>query len=455
MVLMHASMYILRLFSPTKPSPHGRVKSVQRMPAGCSLLLTTRSALLFTLARNNFAKHYDPIPVHKGDPRQALAILEGVAHERLLRLEAALRHLVRLERVRVFHFFAACLLAHLPLQLADPARGTAAAHEADRRVADLDLVRDVEHLDLRVELPGLAQCRVLLVDHHITGSGHIIFVQTLDVQTYVVAWIRKVNTLVVHLHGEDLTRARVGCRVRGQEDHLLSRLDHALLHATCEHIADTLDLVDPRDRHAHGRTDRPLGHTAELVQHIVNGIYVDRLFAVLNVLTLPPPHVVRLLQQVVTHPTRDGQHWCVLLDEILLPTDFHKHALHLIGNLVITPLLVGRGVAIHLVHTDADLLDTQQVDESGVLAGLALDLTGLVVALRNGRGEIAISGDHDERNIRLRGPSDHVLDEITMAWGINDRIVPLLSVELLGGARDGHATLAFLLLSVHVECKSK
>merc|ERR1719263_2545185 len=38
-----------------------------------------------------------------------------------------------------------------------------------------------------------------------------------------------------------------------------------------------------------------------------------------------------------------------------------------------------------------------------------------------------------------------------MAWGINDGVVPLLGVELLGGAGNGHTTLALLLLTIHVE----
>ena len=37
------------------------------------------------------------------------------------------------------------------------------------------------------------------------------------------------------------------------------------------------------------------------------------------VLALPPGHVVGLLQEVVPHPTGDGHHRGVLLDEVLLP----------------------------------------------------------------------------------------------------------------------------------------
>mmetsp|Transcript_124170 Transcript_124170/g.322524 ORF Transcript_124170/g.322524 Transcript_124170/m.322524 type:complete len:262 (+) Transcript_124170:445-1230(+) len=178
---------------------------------------------------------------------------------------------------------------------------------------------------------------------------------------------------------------------------------------------------------------------------------MDGLFTVLDILTLPPPHVVGLFQQVVAHPARDGKNWGVLLNEVFLPANLDQHALHLVGNLVITSLLVGCGVAIHLVHADADLLHAQQVDKPGMLPSLALDLTGLVVALGDGCGKVAICRDHDERDIRLRCPGDHILDEVAVSWGIYDGIVPLLRVELLGGARDRDTALALLLLAVHVE----
>ena len=133
------------------------------------------------------------------------------------------------------------------------------------------------------------------------------------------------------------------------------------------------------------------------------------------------------------------------------PAHLHQHALHLVANLIIPGLLVAGSVAVHLVHTNADLLHTQQVDQTGVLTSLSLDLTSLVVALGNGSGEVTISWHHDQSHIGLGGPGNHVLDEVTMAWGINDGVVPLLGEELLGGACNGHTTLTLLLLPVHEE----
>ena len=69
-----------------------------------------------------------------------------------------------------------------------------------------------------------------------------------------------------------------------------------------------------------------------------------------------------------------------------------------------------------------------------MLAGLALDLAGLVVAALDRRHEVPVGRDHDERNVGLSRTGDHVLDEVTMTRGIDDGVVPLLGKELLRGA---------------------
>ena len=66
-----------------------------------------------------------------------------------------------------------------------------------------------------------------------------------------------------------------------------------------------------------------------------------------------------------------------------------------------------------------------------MLAGLALDLAGLVVAALDRRHEVTVSRHHDERNVGLSRTGDHVLDEVTMTRGIDDGVVPLLREELL------------------------
>merc|ERR1712032_1507299 len=257
-----------------------------------SLLLASTSGFLFTLARDDLAQHNYTVPVHECHTRQALAILEGVAHQGLLRCEAALGHFVRFQRVRIVHLLTSGLLAHLPLELRDPARRSTTAHETNRRVAHLDFIGDVEDLNLGIELTRLPKCLVLLVHHDIAGAWHVVLVKTLDVQTDIVPRICKIDALVVHLDGEDFTRAGVRRSVCRQEDHLLTRLHNTLLDATSQDVAHTLDLVDSRDWHAHGCADWPLRHPAKLVEHVIEGVALDVLLAILDLHALPPSHVI-------------------------------------------------------------------------------------------------------------------------------------------------------------------
>merc|ERR1712028_107833 len=115
----------------------------------CSLLLgTSLIAFLLALAGHNLSKHHHTVAIHESNAREALAILEGVGNEWLLRLEGAFGHLVGLQGVWVFHFLATSLFAHLPCELRDAAGGAAASHEANWRVANLDLIGNVQDLDL-------------------------------------------------------------------------------------------------------------------------------------------------------------------------------------------------------------------------------------------------------------------------------------------------------------------
>merc|ERR1719198_40401 len=127
------------------------------------LLLLLRRHVLLGDDLGHLAKHDGGVAVEESDARQALAVLEAVNNERLLRLEDNLSHLVRLERVRGLHLLAAGLLADLEDERRRLAGGAAAPDEADGRVAELDLAGDVKRLDLRVELAGLRQRLVLLV----------------------------------------------------------------------------------------------------------------------------------------------------------------------------------------------------------------------------------------------------------------------------------------------------
>ena len=73
---------------------------------------------------------------------------------------------------------------------------------------------------------------------------------------------------------------------------------------------------------------------------------------------------------------------------------------------------------VHLVNSDDELLDTQSVGEKGVFSGLPV--------LGDSSFEFSNTGsDNQNGAIGLRGSSNHVLDEISVAWGVDDGNVEL------------------------------
>ncbi len=119
--------------------------------------------------------------------------------------------------------------------------------------------------------------------------------------------------------------------------------------------------------------------------------------------SVPPCHVGGLVEQVVAHPAGDGEHGHGLGHELLLPADTDKHIAHLVTDLDVALLLVAGSVRVHLVDADDELLHTEKVEDTGVLAGLSLDLTGLGITLLDRGGEVTIGGNHEESNVGLGG----------------------------------------------------
>jgi hypothetical protein len=114
-----------------------------------------------------------------------------------------------------------------------------------------------------------------------------------------------------------------------------------------------------------------------------------------------------LLQHVVTVPAGDGDERNCLG----VVTDFLNEGGSLLDNFVET-VLTPLG-SVHLVDSDDELTDTESESEQSVLASLAV--------LGDTSFEFTGSASDDkDSTISLRGTSNHVLDEITVAWGIND-----------------------------------
>merc|ERR1712070_298642 len=141
-------------------------------------------------------------------------------------------------------FFSTRLLTHLPDKFRQTASRAATTYESDRRVAAFDFIRDIQNLNLGVKFFRLTQGGVLFVHHHVAAPGHVVLIETLDVEPDVVPRVCKVDSRVVHFDCENFPRAWIRSRVRGQKDDFFPRFHNTLLDTASEHVADALNLVN-------------------------------------------------------------------------------------------------------------------------------------------------------------------------------------------------------------------
>ena len=268
----------------------------------------------------------------------------------------------------------------------------------DWSVTSTDLTRVVKDDDLGVEGLGSLWWIVLGVTGDVTTTD-LLDGDVLDVEADVVTWDTLDKLLVMHLDGLDFS----GDTSWGKgDDH--AGLDDTGLNTTDWHRANTANLVDILER----KTEWLVGWAGRWVNGI-NGLEkgLSRLLSLLGLLlpTLVPWAVGGDVNHVVAVESGDWDEgnrlWVVsnLLDEVgSLLDDLLETSLGPLGG-------------VHLVDGDDELLDTKGVGKKSVLTGLAiLGDTSLELT--------STSGNDENSTIGLGGTSDHVLDEITMTWGI-------------------------------------
>merc|ERR1719198_2734562 len=171
---------------------------------------------------------------------------------------------------------------------------------------------------------------------------------------------------------------------------------------------------------------------------LLEALAVSLAFLPLDVPALVPAHVGGGLNHVVTMPSRDGHEG----NSSGVVADLLDEARHLLLDLLEPSLRVWGLGGVHLVDGDDQLLDTEGVGEQGMLPGLAI--------LGDTSLELASSGGDDEHTaVSLAGASDHVLDEVTMAGGVDDGHVVLGGLEFPESNVNGDTTLALGLQLVH------
>jgi hypothetical protein len=285
--------------------------------------------------------------------------------------------------------------------------GSVAIKDGGVSVLDLTGVRHDDHLGSEVLS---THGRVISIVGSNISSLDLLDRNVLAIESDIVTGGGLGERLVMHLNGLNL-RHKAG---RGEAARHTG-LDDTSLDTADGHSSDTTDLVDILEGKTKGLVSGTLGGV-----HVVKGIKKGR--------TLVPGHLVGLVKHVVTDPTRDGDK----VDLGGLVADLLEVGSNLLLDIVVTRF--GVVARVHLVKSDNHLLDTKGEGKKSVLTGLTLSSP---TTFETTGGRV----DDEDGNISLRSTSDHVLDEITMAGGINDSERVLGGLELPEGDIDGDTTL--------------
>jgi hypothetical protein len=288
-------------------------------------------------------------------------------------------------------------------------------------VTSTDLTRVVKNDDLGIKGGSLLGGIVLGVGSDVSTTD-ILDGNVLNVETDIVTGVALLELLVMHLDGLDFS-GHVG-RSKGN-DH--AGLDDTSLDTTDGHSPNTTDLVDILERETEGLVGGT-GGGLDGVDGVEEGLTLDDTTLGLLGPTLVPWHVGRLLQHVVSVPSRDGDEG----NGLGVVSDLFDETRSLLDDFVETVLAPLGGV--HLVDGHDELPDTEGEGEQGML-------TGLTVLRDTGLELTSSTGDDEDGAIGLGGTSDHVLDKVTVTWGIDDSNHELGGLELPEGDIDGDTTL--------------
>src|SRR3989475_548944 len=247
------------------------------------------------------------------------------------------------------------------------------------------------------------------------ASAEVLLVDSADVEADVVARLRLRDLLVVHLDRLDLADL-----VRGHEVDLHPDLQEPGLDPADRYGARARDRVDVLDREAEREVRRLRRH-----RQVVEGRHEGG--------ALVPRQLGRGLRDVLAlvRANRDEGD----------PVHLEARDLQQAGQLGLQfrEALLGilRLRRVHLVDRHDELLDPEDLREVDVLLGLSLH------AFRR--------PDDEDRGVRLGRAGDHVLDEVPVARGVDDREVVLVLVKALVRDVDRQAALPLLLDLVHDE----
>lgn len=314
-------------------------------------------------------------------------------------------------------------------ELAGNVGGVAIQHWS---VSGTDLTRVVEDDDLGVEGIATLWWIVLGVTADVSSSN-LLDGDVLDVETDVVTWNTLGKLLVVHLDRLHFS-GDVG-RSEG-DDH--TGLDDTSLDTTDWNRSNTGDLVDILERKSEWLVGWS-GWWVNSINGLEEGLAIGLAGLGLLLPTLVPWAVGRDVNHVVAVEARDRDEW----NGLWVVADLLDEVGSLLDNLVES--ILGPLGGVHLVDGNDELLDTQGVGKQSMLSSLTV--------LGDTSLELTSTGSDDKNSaVGLGGTSDHVLDEVTVTWGVDDSDIVLGGLELPQSDIDGDTSLTLGLQLVKNPC---
>ncbi|KAH3667230.1 hypothetical protein OGAPHI_002879 [Ogataea philodendri] len=330
-----------------------------------------------------------------------------------------------LDELRVLLHLLTSSSVNLLEQLVESTSNVGGVAVQNWRVTSRDLTRVVQDDDLSVERSSTLRRVVLGVTTDVTSSDFLNG-DVLDVETNVVTWNTLNKLLVVHLNGLDFSG-----NTSWSESNDHTSLDDTGLDSSDWNSSNTADLVDILQWQSQWLV-RWSGRWLNGVNSLQKSLTLDDTSLSLLLPSFVPWAVSRSLDHVVTVPTRNWDEW----NSLRVVTNLLDEVRGFLDNFLKSGLVPLNRV--HLVDSNNQLSDTKGESKQSVLSGLtvlgdtSLELTGTTC------------NDQDS-TVSLGSTSDHVLDEISVTWSVNDGNVILWSLELPQSNIDSDTSLSLSL----------
>jgi len=325
----------------------------------------------------------------------------------------------------VFDFLTRTAIDFL-LELVEAAGDVRGVAIEDWSVTLLDFTWMIEDNDLSVEGLGFLGWVLLGVGANVT-TADFFDRDVLDVETDVVTGDTLVEGFVVHFYGFDFSSDG-----RWGEGNNHTGFDETGFDTADWHRSDTTDLVDVLEWESEGFVGWSTwwDDGVEGLEESFTGLFAS--FFGLFSPTFVPGHVFGGGDHVVSVPSGNWDE----SDGFWVVTDFLDVRGDFLDDFFESVFGVFWLGVVHLVNSNDELFDTEGESEKSVFSGLTvLGDTGFKFT--------DTSGDDEDGAIGLGSTGDHVFDEISVTWGIDDGDFVFFGLEFPESDIDGDTSFSF------------